>query len=753
MATQSQQASDIRAGLGGLSSAYGIYGGLQRGGIAGYGKAAAGTANLAGLSGGGQLGSALGIYSGLQRGGLQGYGTAAVDALRLAGSGAAGYVAAPLAVANFLQNWQSGNTASDTLQGAEAGAAVGSIVPVVGTVLGGVIGAGVGALSSAFGSGEKDPENVNFEQMKNAYNSNPQQGQAIINSIPDKYTALAGLFDLRGGQIGGNIPIYKQYGRMGEQQFTIDMTDKINQALAAGTISKSDSPQAIMQKVVTPWVNSFGKGQWTDVNSNAINALLQGMVQDYTTGNFRNWKAVGGDYPFANTIKPFGALGVGQAAQAAPASAKLSQQRNQGKAMADSTRMQAGGPDGDPSGLTSAFSGAGDLGNLGQVTSSPGIVGPAAATPQGGGSFLGDLGSSFFSSLIGGGGGSLGSQLGGFLGGIAPSAATAAIGMGQISQAQQQAQQYQQQEAALGQPYLQAGQQQLQAAQSGQLSPAQQAVVNTSTQQGQNILSQTGALTPIFQQAFSNYQSGTLQPAQQAQLDQQVAAAKQELRQTLGPNVDSSTLATQDAQIDQQALITKQNLLNSQFQTGNQAYDSWISSTQQGQQLILQGQQYAAQQLQQDLSNSLQLGAEGMAPVEQSIQMAMASDADLSNQVQQLMSNLAGSWAYMQAKGGAAGGAGGAFGSGGSPWTGVAGAAGNIAAQYGSGNLAGLTPTAQDPSQLPYQPDLTQYQDPNNLGIDPNILNQGNVLDQSSPTYDWLSGADPGSFDATQFGG
>lgn len=751
MATDTQI---INRQIGGnpIGNAFGVYSGLNKGGVVGYGTALADIGKLSGSSYGGYLGNALGVYSGLQRGGVQGYGTAAVDAAKLAGSPIAGYIAAPLAAYNFAQNWQSGATGSDALQGAETGAAIGSIVPGVGTLLGGAIGGVVGAISSVFGGGRTDPENVNFDQMYQAYNKagNPAQGQAIVNSIPNKYLSLAGLFDLRGGQITGNIPIYNKYGRMGEQQFTIDMSDKINQALAAGTISKSDSAQTIMQKVVTPWINSFGKGQWTDPNTNAINALLQGMVQDYTTGNFRNWKAIGGDYPFANTIKPFGALGVGQPTQPKPPVAPVAQQRSAGKPMAGSD-------------ITSAFSGAGDLGNLGQVTSSnqsasPGITGPSAS--GGGSSFLGSLGSGFLGSLLGGGGGAggLGGQLGSFLGGIAPSAATAGIGLSQIQQAQAQNQQYQQQEAALGQPFLDASKQQLQMSQAGQLSPAQQAVVSTSAQQGQNLINQAGPLAQIFQQSFSNYQSGTLQPAQQAQLDQQVAAAKAELRQTLGANADSSTLATQDAQIDQQALITKQNMLNAQFQTGNQAYDTWMSSTQQGQQLILQGQQYAAQQLQQDLTNSLQLGAEGMAPVEQSINMAISSDADLSNQVNQLMSNLAASWAYMQAKGGGSGGSS-LFGSGSSPWTGVAGAAGNISSQYGTGNLSGLLPTAQDPNSLQSPVDLTQYQDPSNLGIDPNILNQGNILDQnasdiSSPNYDWLSGASAsGTFDMTSLGG
>lgn len=306
----------------GASNALGIASGLERGGISGYGSAglnAAALANRTGLLGSnsGAVGSAagyganaLGIYSGLKQGGVAGDTSAAVNAAQLGSrmgafggaSGAigtaAGYAAAPLAVYNAVNNWQSGATGSDALNGAEAGAAIGSVVPVVGTLAGGLIGGAIGALSSAFGPGEKDPENVNFEGMKNAYNANPNQ--QTINQIGDKYLPLAGLFDLRNGQIKGNIPIYNQYGRMGEQRFVTDMTGQINKALASGAISRSDNAQTIMNKVVNPWMNSFGKGAWTDTNSNAIKADIQGMVDDYINGRTGSWKAVGGDNPFTN---------------------------------------------------------------------------------------------------------------------------------------------------------------------------------------------------------------------------------------------------------------------------------------------------------------------------------------------------------------------------------------------------------------------------------------------------------------------
>lgn len=354
--------SSLGSGLGTANSAMNIYNALQRGGVQGNLRAGIGAGNLAskaGLFGSntsgvnqglGAANNLLNIYQGLQRGGLQGYGGAAANAAQLAGSlsgnaalsTAGGYIAAPLAVYNAINNWQSGRTGDDALQGAEAGAAVGSIIPGLGTALGAVIGGGIGALSSAFGNGAVDPENADFEGFTKGfgkYNSQGQ-GQAYANSVQDPYTVLAGLFDLRGNQITGNIPEYQQYGRMGEQKFVTDMTSQINDALAQGKISKTDTPQAIMSKVVDPWVSSFGKGTMNDPNGQAINDLLTSMVGQYESGNWsKQWKPVGGQDvsdPFGN-VKFFGTNEtLNQYDQAQNA-----QQQQQNRALAD-IRMPMG---------------------------------------------------------------------------------------------------------------------------------------------------------------------------------------------------------------------------------------------------------------------------------------------------------------------------------------------------------------------------------------------------------------------------
>src|SRR5580693_1159882 len=105
---------------------------------------------------------ALGVYQGIEQGGWQGDTRAGASALQGAGllagdsalSTAGGALLVPLDLYNEINSYQSGNTGSDALSGAETGAAIGSIVPGIGTAIGGVIGGAAGALASAFGPGE-----------------------------------------------------------------------------------------------------------------------------------------------------------------------------------------------------------------------------------------------------------------------------------------------------------------------------------------------------------------------------------------------------------------------------------------------------------------------------------------------------------------------------------------------------------------------------------------------------------------------
>jgi len=176
-----------------------------------------------------------------------------------------------------------------------AGAAAGSVVPIIGTAIGAI----VGLLASGVLSRKKDPEAANFDQAVALYRQNPQN---VIN-IADKYLVLAGLFDLRADQIKGNIPIYKRYGRMGEQRFVTDMVSRIYQAGLSGQITANDTPQSVFAKVVQPWIDSFGYGPMTDSNADMITLILLGMTAEYLAGMQTRWQAIGGDNPFTSLPK------------------------------------------------------------------------------------------------------------------------------------------------------------------------------------------------------------------------------------------------------------------------------------------------------------------------------------------------------------------------------------------------------------------------------------------------------------------
>lgn len=325
-AASASSGSSIGSMLGTAGSVFGIANGLRSGTAAGDASAALGAARLANKAGvfgapsstvGGGLGAAsgiLGIYNGLQQGGVSGYAGATAGALgtgagvaSMAGEkalastlgSAAGAIAAPLALYNFATNYQSGAGGSDALNGAEAGATIGSGFGPIGTVVGGVIGGAVGAISSAFGPGAKDPETVGVQKLIDTVGAHPDQASQITGAVGNPYIAMAGLFDRR----ESTLPMYQQYGRMGEQKFTTDMVGKINQAVANGTISKGSSADDIYNKVVDPWVSSMGSG-WKNVGktyTDTTQGLLKQMISQYTSGQYaNNWVSVGGDNVFGN---------------------------------------------------------------------------------------------------------------------------------------------------------------------------------------------------------------------------------------------------------------------------------------------------------------------------------------------------------------------------------------------------------------------------------------------------------------------
>lgn len=291
-------------GLGAVGQGLGIAGDLASGTASGYARAGLSGASLAsnqGLFGsssssiGGAANSglsALGLIQGIQTGGVSGGLEAAASGAKLASSSgllssgassalgtAAGALAAPLSLYNFAQNYQSGATGSDALNGAETGATIGSIVPGIGNLIGGLVGGAVGAVSSAFGGGKPDPET----QMMTALDSQSAATQQQYLSDPNNaFTYLTGMFDAKNNTPGHSTALEQVFGRMGEGNFTTQMTNQISSAVDSGKITASTPPDQIYSQIVEPWLNSVGASvdpKSTDISGNNFSAPLTEAIE------------------------------------------------------------------------------------------------------------------------------------------------------------------------------------------------------------------------------------------------------------------------------------------------------------------------------------------------------------------------------------------------------------------------------------------------------------------------------------------
>lgn len=339
----------------GLSGFAGMYNGLTRGGFQGDLSAALSGGNLynnwygnsndaqiPGLSYGGDV---LGIYTGLRQGGVMGDAQAGVDTLQLAnqsgllgeaGGAMAGvgdyipFLGAGLGVYNFLNNWQSGNTGSDALNGASAGAGIGTAIePGIGTVVGAVIGGAAGALSSAFGPGEADPEMTSWQNYVSGYNQFGSQMNSQNVSPQQAFTSLAGIFDSR---TANDNPLYNQFGRMGEGAMMQGMATQINNAYAKGTINSKSTPTQIYNSVVAPWIATMPGGQqWNSTynqgsvgGNGVVQNLLTTLIGQYTSGAFNsNTPVTISGLSFAQngaTLAPFAGLSSASGGSAASSS-------------------------------------------------------------------------------------------------------------------------------------------------------------------------------------------------------------------------------------------------------------------------------------------------------------------------------------------------------------------------------------------------------------------------------------------------
>lgn len=329
----------------------------------------------------------------------------------------------------------------------------------------------------------------------------------------------------------------------------------------------------------------------------------------------------------------------------------------------------------------SKYLGSPDFGSL--LSGLSGLTGGSGAKAGGTGAAAGASGGSWLDKL-------LGSFSGAGATGLGPYAATAGLGIYEAKQAQKDAEAKANELKGLGTPLLNQGKSLLDQYNSGTLRPEQQKLVDFASQQGQNLIQSGTALSTIAQQAFQDYQAGKLPAADEQRLQQQMTSQKQQVRQRLASAgiTDSTILAGQDQLIDDQSTQQRQQLLDARFATGNQAYDSWLKSTQAGQQLQLQGQQFASQAFEQMLNDSLGFSQAGMEPVASSIALAMQSDKELSDSITQLLGNLASAYAYTVAGPGNASSGGAAAGTSGA--SGAAGKASGSTLQAILGGIQGL---------------------------------------------------------------
>jgi hypothetical protein len=248
-------------------------------------------------------------------------------------------------------------------------------------------------------------------------------------------------------------------------------------------------------------------------------------------------------------------------------------------------------------------------------------------------------------------------------------------------------------------------------AQNGTLTPAQIAQQNNLISQGNTVAGQAQSEITGGTAAITQANAGALPAWQQAQIDQQVAAQKAQIAQSLGPNVDSSTLAQYYAQIDQKADITKGQLIQQNLASGEQELGAGVTTEQQGQAQISAGYKVATDAAQTAFQDAISLAAAGNGPIMDAVNLLVTGDTAVSNSLMNFMGALAQAYAGS----GKPGTAGTAQGSTGNIASTAAKTAGGAASAGGTSNPT----TPADPTTV------TDPSDPTTIGSNP--------LDNTSP--------------------
>jgi hypothetical protein len=255
----------------------------------------------------GGAGNVLGVVGGIERGGVMGYGSAAVNAGALANRFGAGIpylgpAAAALSTYQAVKNWKSGSTKSDAIQGAEAGAAWGSPVGPKGAVVGALIGGAVGAVSSALGGGTSSVEALTAQAYTATFDkaTPAQQRQLAMSASPSQNVQyLQGLMNAHDSSPGHESDLQAAFGKNNVNGFTTQMTSTVNAAIKSGKISRNSTPQQIFASVVQPWLSSKAGGakSGSDIKGNSIasaeQASIMGILSQWQDGAFTSKSRVG----------------------------------------------------------------------------------------------------------------------------------------------------------------------------------------------------------------------------------------------------------------------------------------------------------------------------------------------------------------------------------------------------------------------------------------------------------------------------
>lgn len=255
------------------------------------------------------------------------------------------------------------------------------------------------------------------------------------------------------------------------------------------------------------------------------------------------------------------------------------------------------------------------------------------------GTSTGSTGSSTDSS---GGSSSLTGDLGSLFSALTPLASTG-LGIYNASQTKQEYQNAANTLSSLGQPYVTAGQTQLNNALTGALTPAQQAQMNLYNTQAGTLTSQATPNISQGQYDISQASQGQLPQWQQQQLENQKAAAIAQATAALGPNADSSALANVMNNINSQYNINQGNLAQQNLATGESLYNLGQTTQTQGMQAAQAAANVPVAAAQTNFANALNLAANGNQAVEASVSTMLSGDQLIAQQLQAFLTSLASS--------------------------------------------------------------------------------------------------------------